>query len=456
MRRRSLSFGSGLAAAVLIVAAGTTALASGLQAAAAPAANVAAATAGCGKAPTLTSGQRSISSSGQNRSFILRIPDGYDRNHPYRLIFGFHWNGGTANDVDSGGSDREVWSYYGLRAQANNSTIFVAPQGNGNGWANPGGQDVTFVDDMIRLIEGDLCVDTTQLFSLGFSYGGGMSYALACARAPVFRAVAVYSGAQLSGCSGGTQPIAYMGIHGVSDPVLNISNGRSLRDTFVRNNGCTPQNPPEPAPGSLRHITTAYSGCRPGYPVVWAAFDGGHTPGAVDGGGDSGARTWTKTEVWRFFTQFDSTTPSPSPTTTTPSPSTTTQPPGSTSPLRNTASGRCLDVNGASQANGTAAILWDCHGQTNQTWTSTSAQELRVFGSKCLDANGAGTANGTSVIIWDCNGQANQQWRFNADGTITGVGSGRCLDVVNNGTANGTRAQLWDCRGVAGQRWSRS
>ena len=75
------------------------------------------------------------------------------------------------------------------------------------------------------MIENDLCVDTTQLFAMGFSYGGGMSYAIACARATVFRAVVVYSGAQLSGCSGGTQPIAYFGIHGISDNVLNISHG---------------------------------------------------------------------------------------------------------------------------------------------------------------------------------------------------------------------------------------
>ena len=86
--------------------------------------------------------------------------------------------------------------------------------------------------------------------------------------------------ANLSGCSGGTQPIAYIGLHGIRDNVLPISSGRSLRDTFVRNNGCTAQNPPEPAHGSLTHIVTAYSGCRAGYPVVWAAFDGaGHDPG---------------------------------------------------------------------------------------------------------------------------------------------------------------------------------
>ena len=260
--------------------------------------------AGCGKTPTLTSGTRSIQSSGQNRSYILRIPANYDNTHQYRLIFAFHWVGGTMNDVDGGGSSGAVWSYYGLQAQANNSTIFVAPQGISNGWANSGGQDVTFVDDMIRLIEGDLCVDTTRLFALGFSYGGGMTYALACARATVFRAVAVYSGAQLSGCSGGTQPIAYLGIHGISDGTCNISGGRSLRDTFVRNNGCTAQNPPEPTAGSLTHVCTTYQGCKAGYPVEWCAFDGGHTPGMVDGGGDDGAKTWTKGETWKFFTQF--------------------------------------------------------------------------------------------------------------------------------------------------------
>jgi hypothetical protein len=182
---------------------------------------------------------------------------------------------------------------------------------------------------MVRLIENDLCVDTSQLFALGFSYGGGMSYSLACNRANVFRAVAVYSGGQLSGCSGGQLPIAYMGIHGVSDPVLNISNGRSLRDTFVRANGCNAQNPPEPPAGSGRHITTTYSGCRAGYPVVWAAFDGGHTPGPVDGGGDSGARTWTKTEVWRFFSQFASTNPTSGPSSPTSAPSSPTSAPSS-------------------------------------------------------------------------------------------------------------------------------
>jgi poly(3-hydroxybutyrate) depolymerase len=426
---------------VALVAAASTAVSGAFRAQAAPVGAAAAATAGCGKAPTLTSGSHTIQSSGQSRSYILRVPANYDSNHPYRLVFGFHWVGGTANDVDSGGTDGYNWSYYGLRRladSAGNGTIFVAPQGINNGWANSGGQDVTFVDDMISQIEGGLCVDTTQLFSAGFSYGGAMTYALACARANVFRAVAVYSGANLSGCSGGTQPIAYMGLHGIRDNVLPIAQGRALRDTFVRNNGCTPQNPPEPAYGSLTHIITTYSGCRTGYPVVWAAFDGaGHDPGPIDGSTGDGWHTWTSGAVWSFFTQFASGTP-----------------PTGNQEIVGRQSGRCVDIGNSSTTNGTQAELWDCNGGGNQRWTYTSGKQLMIYGNKCLDASGQGTTNGTAAVIWDCNGQANQQWNVNADGTITGVQSGLCLDASGASTANGTKIQLWSCTGGTNQQWS--
>jgi poly(3-hydroxybutyrate) depolymerase len=284
------------------------------------AANALAPTAGCGKSPGLNSGNHTIQSGGKNRSFILRLPDTYNNNYPHRLAFGFHWLGGTASQVATGGTDGQPWAYYGMLSQSDNTTIFVAPQGINNGWANSGGEDVTFTDDMIRLIDNALCVDTTQRFSVGFSYGGAMSYSLACSRPNVFRAVAAIAApGAISGCSGGTGPVAYMGIHGIND---GIQNGRALRDRFVRNNGCTAQNAPEPAPGSRTHIITTYSGCRAGYPVVWAPFDGGHQQGPVDGcaGCESGARSWVKQEVWKFFSQFASTS-SPSPSSPSPIPS---------------------------------------------------------------------------------------------------------------------------------------
>ncbi|CCA77292.1 related to esterase D, partial [Serendipita indica DSM 11827] len=211
---------------------------------------------GCGKSPP-SSGTKTMTVNGKNREYILQVPNNYDSNKAYKLIFGFHWLNGNMNNVAPG--------YYGLRNLAGESAIFVAPNGLNSGWGNNGGEDITFVDNMISTIESQLCVDETQRFATGFSYGGAMSYSLACSRPNVFRAVAVIAGAQLSGCNGGTQPIAYLGIHGVVDSVLNISNGRQLRDKFLSNNGCASKNAPEPSSGSGTHIKTTYT-CRAGYP----------------------------------------------------------------------------------------------------------------------------------------------------------------------------------------------
>jgi poly(3-hydroxybutyrate) depolymerase len=417
-----------------------------------------AATAGCGKAPTLTNGTRSIQSGGQSRSYILRIPDNYDRNRPYRLIFAFHWLNGTANDVASGGSDGAVWAYYGLQQRSNNSTIFVAPQGLNNGWANTNGRDLTLVDDLTNLIANDLCVDTTLRFALGWSYGGAMSYAVACARPTVFRAVAVLSGANLSGCSGGTQPVAYLGIHGTRDSVLNISNGRALRDTFVRNNGCTNQNPPEPAQGSLTHILTAYTGCRAGYPVEWAAFDGDHVPNPVDGStSSSGARTWVSADIWRFFSQFqDTTPPTTPPPPNPPPPNPPPPPPAGGQQIVGVGSGRCVDITGPATGDGTRLQLYDCHSNWNQRWSYTGNTLVNPQSGKCVNANGGGTGNGTAVNLWTCNGSGAQRWTVQANGTIVHTQSGRCLDAIGRGTANGAQLQIYDCvsGGQSNQQWT--
>jgi hypothetical protein len=46
-------------------------------------------TPGCGSAPALASGTHTIPSNGRNRTFILRLPDTYDANRPYRLVTGY-------------------------------------------------------------------------------------------------------------------------------------------------------------------------------------------------------------------------------------------------------------------------------------------------------------------------------------------------------------------------------
>ncbi|MFL6127305.1 ricin-type beta-trefoil lectin domain protein [Actinophytocola sp.] len=96
--------------------------------------------------------------------------------------------------------------------------------------------------------------------------------------------------------------------------------------------------------------------------------------------------------------------------------------------------------------------MWDCNGQTNQSWTYTASRQLTVYGTKCLDASSQAT--GASVDIWDCDGQTDQQWTVNSNGTVADAQSGLCVDANGQGTANGTKLILWTCNGQPNQQWT--
>ena len=287
---------------------------------------------GCGKTSTVSFGQVP-GESGQNvgtgaggyvkignRGFAMRLPDNYDSNKPYALFFGFHWNGGNSKEVDTGGTNGYEMAHFGLQKRSKNGAFFVAPDGLNAGWANSGGQDLKLVDDILKLIEDNYCIDTSHIFTNGFSYGGGMSYELACARAKVFRGAAIYEGAQLSGCDGGNDPIALWQMVGLTDSTCPMNLATPIRDRFVKNNGCTVQNPPQPAQpppysSTAGHICTDYAGCSTGHPLRWCVHQSGHGNAIVDGTADlyntcasppkSCSSTcpcsWVPDDVWKFF-----------------------------------------------------------------------------------------------------------------------------------------------------------
>lgn len=252
----------------------------------------AAASAGCAKQQWPASKRYTIQSGGKARDYVLDVPDDYDSKKPYRLVFGWHWRGGNADNVVKGSGNASRGPYYGLKALASKSAIFVAPEGlvddGVTGWANPNGRDITFLSDLLTQLKGELCIDQDRIFSTGFSYGGMMSIAVGCAMGNVFRAVAPMAGAAFSGCADGTAPVAFLGTHAPGDGVVGIDEGRSARDTFLSRNGC----------GSQTHAVEpsqclTYEGCKAGYPVTWCEFSGDHfTP-------DFAPQT-----VWSFFSQF--------------------------------------------------------------------------------------------------------------------------------------------------------
>ncbi|WP_019068505.1 glycoside hydrolase family 16 protein [Streptomyces hokutonensis] len=115
--------------------------------------------------------------------------------------------------------------------------------------------------------------------------------------------------------------------------------------------------------------------------------------------------------------------------------------------------GKCVDVNGANSANGTAVQLYDCNGSAAQQWTVGSDGTIRALG-KCLDVNAGGTADGTKVQLYDCNGSAAQQWAVSSANDIVNPQANKCLDVTGNNSANGTPLQIWTCSGGANQKWT--
>jgi poly(3-hydroxybutyrate) depolymerase len=246
--------------------------------------------AGCGKTPTLknsptaTANQNTISGS---RQFLIRWPSNYDNTHPYRLILDFHGAGGKDTDLAP--------SYFGLFDLSNNTTIFIAPSAaNGGIWDATA--DSTLVDDILKAVEADLCIDTSRVELEGFSQGGAMVATLACSRPGIFRAAVGHSRGGLTAPTT-CQPIPYLGSLGLSDVAGNSQ--ATQTDAFAKWNGCTVTTMPLAPTGG--HLCTSYTGCPAADPVIWCSFDGPHTASPTDAGKST---SWMPAEVWPFLSQF--------------------------------------------------------------------------------------------------------------------------------------------------------
>ncbi|MEV1114593.1 ricin-type beta-trefoil lectin domain protein [Actinosynnema sp. NPDC049800] len=115
--------------------------------------------------------------------------------------------------------------------------------------------------------------------------------------------------------------------------------------------------------------------------------------------------------------------------------------------------GKCVDVAGASSADGAAVQLYTCNGTAAQQWSRPGDGTLRALG-KCLDIKDRGTADGAQLQLWSCAGGANQQWTYTSGRDLVNPATGKCVDVTGNTSADGTRLQIWTCTGAANQKWT--
>lgn len=247
---------------------------------------------GCGKAPTLKNSTSNsnpspitISVAGTNREYAIRWPDSYDNAHPYRLILDLHGYGGTYKETAGE-------NYFGLWTPSNGSTIFIALSAIETDWRT--GDNLAYVDAVLKAVEADLCIDTSRVMLEGFSQGAAETWQLVCSRPGVFRAAVGHSGGGVTNPTS-CEPIPYLGSGGLQESVTQTTQ----TDQFAKWNGCTVATLPKAPTGG--HACTSYTGCPEAAPVRWCNYDGPHTPLPTDSGTST---SWMPSETWPFFSQF--------------------------------------------------------------------------------------------------------------------------------------------------------
>lgn len=242
---------------------------------------------GCQTTQAVESGRFTIVVDGTDREYIVKLPEAYDPSRPHPLIFGWH---GRMYDAEwvANGEPPLTGPYFGIEAEAGGEAIFVAPQALSTGWSNEGGRDIAFTKAMLSRFEAELCIDTSRVFSAGFSFGAMMTIGIGCELADKFRAIAPMSGSLGNGCPEPRRPMAYWTSHGLSDTTIRPEQGEAARDEFIARNHCDSASLPTEREGCL-----AYENCDTGYPVTWCTFDGAHEPPPYAG-----------SAIWSFFKQF--------------------------------------------------------------------------------------------------------------------------------------------------------
>ena len=253
------------------------------------------------------SGPYTMTSADLERKYTIDIPEDYDKNKTYRLIFAMHMMGGNMQTmVDQ--------NFYGLKTYAEKDgvdVIFVAPEGytDRSPWRGRDNKDHIFFADMLELFKDKLSIDTSRVFSCGFSFGAMFTYSLSLAFQDDLRAVACYAPANwniyLPENTG--KPLAFYSVTGTEDGLCKFVNSDELKQggkycvlTHLENNGLT-ELPEVPVATTPTHITTEFEGLPEEYPVLFGSFVGGHTENVKDPGSDV---NWVAKETWDFFMRF--------------------------------------------------------------------------------------------------------------------------------------------------------
>ena len=239
-----------------------------------------------------------ITSAGEERRYILHIPESYDPSAPTPLVISLHgfadW---PARHARFSGWN-EVADEYGF--------IVVYPMGrkfplrwlahdvlDENGEPNP---DIIFISDLIDHLKQELNIDAKRIYMNGFSNGAGMTHLSACVLGDEIAAVGGVAGAYLlpwEACRF-NRSIPAIFFHGTEDKIVEYDGGFSKRHNFVFpsimkfveewaiKNQCDPV--ASALPSTIESNIIRYTNCEENADVILYSIEGGgHSwPGGKD------------------------------------------------------------------------------------------------------------------------------------------------------------------------------
>jgi polyhydroxybutyrate depolymerase len=259
-----------------------------------------------------------------SRTYILHVPSAYAGKTAVPLVVDFHPIGGSDTGEEGASPFKAVTDPEGVVTaypQGEPAPNFSAAWDVGPCCASPingtAVNDVAFARALVAQVETKACIDTTRVYAVGFSMGGGMSHYLACQAADLFAAVSPASFDLLKGntttsppgnaddCTP-SRPIPELSFRGSNDNVALYNGGLSqvvtnMPITFLGAqacwqkwasiDGCT-DSPAYPAtPTSATWECAYYKQCQANVQVGVCINNGGHEYG--DG-----------TIGWNFLKQF--------------------------------------------------------------------------------------------------------------------------------------------------------
>jgi polyhydroxybutyrate depolymerase len=260
-------------------------------------------------------------SSGEERTYLLHVPDRYDPATPAPLVVSLH--GGAVWPAVQ--RDMSRWN----TVADEHGFIVVYPSGIGGrgprAWRvnrGPGlDRDITFIAELIDHLEAAYNIDSARIYADGLSNGAGMAFVLSCTLSDRIAAVGMVAAALLAPwdwCTD-TRPVPMIAFHGTGDRLTPYQGGSSwvtpviLPDvpgfvaSWARRNGCA-ADPAETAvtPDVSRRT---YTDCAGNAAVVLHTIaDGGHTwPGGTPlpewFAGPTTRSIDATREMWAFFQQ---------------------------------------------------------------------------------------------------------------------------------------------------------